>query len=91
MTLAEAKQQVKAAINGRQGCKGTEVPALLAYWPEVLDHDLTKMLDELVQDGELVEVEYSLPCQPERVKSFYLPAGTEVKIPGAYVFEGGWG
>lgn len=36
-------------------------------------------IDVLVSEGKLIEVEYCLP-NTDRLKSFLLPAGTEVKV-----------
>ena len=46
-------------------------------------HDISQLLEELVQAGEIIEVEYILPYMDYRLKSFYLPRGSEVKVKNA--------
>ena len=64
-------------VEAYQGLKSTELVAKLGEagfhdvsWPEVFE--------ALVKKGRLTEVEYTLPAMPYRVKSFYMPGGTNV-------------
>lgn len=67
---------VQTVINVN-GCKATELPIHLKE--KLLEIDsLTDAIQAAVNQGRLVEVEYVLPHQRYRVKSFLLPAGTEV-------------
>lgn len=43
---------------------------------EVWGCDLPELLSKMVQDGELVEVEYTLPDSDYRLRSIYFPKGT---------------
>ena len=37
-------------------------------------------LEELIRDGEIMEIEYTLPNMDYRVKSIYMPKGTSISI-----------
>lgn len=41
------------------------------------------VLEELVESGEIEEIEYTLASMPYRVKSIYFPKGTTIKIVSA--------
>ena len=76
MTLESAIIQVVA---NKQGVKATELvtllpPELLPSKFEVLDETLQK----LIVEGKIVEIQYVLGFMKHRVKSFYLPQGSEV-------------
>jgi len=86
MTLADVKELIVRKVNSLNGVKATA----LAGDPEVIeaclaaerdmheDVELVHLIDELIQDGELVEVEYILPDMQYRVKSLLLPKKAEV-------------
>lgn len=58
------------------GRKGNEVITEVA---EFIRHEnICVLLEELVAEGELVEIEYCSPEHPYRIKSFYLPKGSKV-------------
>jgi hypothetical protein len=64
-----------------QGCKAVN----LACQEEIIELDflssgnsLPEMVEELIEEGRLVEVEYTLPQLSFRLKSFLLPPGTQV-------------
>jgi hypothetical protein len=38
------------------------------------------VVNELVENGDIIEVEYVLSNMPHTIKSFYLPAGTVVTV-----------
>lgn len=64
------------------GIKNTDIVLELslycAAFPELSKMDIPELLEELVQENRLVEIEYVLPSMEYRIKSFYLPAGTEI-------------
>ena len=60
------------------GLKATELPARLPIPIEGVD--LVALIQELIDEGSLIEIEYVLPGMPYRAKSFLLPAGTYVSI-----------
>lgn len=75
MSKEEAKKLVLEACEF--GIKGPEIPQKLSG--ELLESfDLPSLLEELVKSGLLIEIEYSLPVLPYKLKSFYLPKGTTV-------------
>jgi hypothetical protein len=77
---------LKAVENGSKGVQVvTDVVHMLhvdnpASVASVLkNEDLVTLLGKMVADGEIVEIEYVLPGT-NRVKSFYLPKGTDVQV-----------
>ena len=75
------------AIARKQGCKVMELAAnkdiALACVTEDRNRkqvaSLFDNIDALVLEGKLIEIEYCLPSS-DRLKSFLLPANTEIKI-----------
>jgi hypothetical protein len=78
MTREEVKKRIGEAVAGVQGCKGPEIPSLIADFIGEVSGELTEILEEMVREKLLVEIEYSVPNLPMRLKSFYLPAGSLV-------------
>jgi len=66
-------------VNDMQGCKATELAARAANLG-LTGRTAVDAIDDLVLSGRLVEVEYTLPDMPDRVKSFLLPGGTQVRM-----------
>lgn len=68
------------AVEGAQGLKATEMAAIVAAEIGVtaVDGPFAETLDALIREGEIVEVEYTVPDLPYRVKSFLLPKGARV-------------
>lgn len=65
------------------GAKGVELSCRVAIdlHDKKIDFEpdmIIQCLNELVKDDELIEVEYSTPEMPNRVKSFYLPKGSVI-------------
>ena len=71
----EAKRLIVKVVANVQGCKATELAANTAIALGV-GQDLPKYLEELVRDDELIELEYTVPSIPYRLKSFLLPKGS---------------
>lgn len=77
-------------VNEKYGIKGTEliVEFVSAHMEGKLEpnvpHDLvvdyTEELNELVQQGDLVEIEVVLPDSAYRARSMYFPRGTEITV-----------
>ncbi len=47
-------------------------------------------IDRMVADGDLNEIEYTLPDRPHQIKSIYFPKGTvieSIKVNGCEVLE----
>jgi hypothetical protein len=87
-----AKDVLAKLVNDRSGIKAVE----LVIQKELLDldciHDVTELLDELVNEGRVVCIEYTLPPDNDRLKGFYLPAGTALRIKTVnsdMLFQGG--
>lgn len=76
ITMDEAVELVAKEVRELQGCKAMELIAsknLNAYdfsWPDAIE--------EAVQRGKIIEIEYMLPNMNWRIKSFYLPGGTRI-------------
>jgi hypothetical protein len=82
MTPQEAIRQVVS--NGKKAVElVTEVNILLSETGSEFPTDLPAIIDQMVKDGELVEIEYVLPDMNYRIKSFYLPKGTEIISVGS--------
>lgn len=74
-----AKESILSAVGN--GAKGVQVvtDVVILLQKEGIDiPDLPVLIDQMVKDRELVEVEYIVPCMSYRIKSFYLPAGSEI-------------
>ena len=83
ITVSEARSWVKAFVASVNGCKGVELASRYAELTVVAGGEyppLCSVLDQLVLDGELIEVEFVLPHLSHAAKSFYLPAGSEVAV-----------
>lgn len=79
MKINDLKDLIARTVASKQGCKATELVSI----PDIVmattkDTDITNLIEQMVADGELVEVEYVLPNLQFRVKSFLLPAGTKL-------------
>lgn len=76
---------IKAAIikivNEHQGIKAVDlvVEVSQSIFPEPMD-EFEAALIEAIEEGDVVEVEYTLPHMDYRVKSMYLPKDTMVQV-----------
>lgn len=91
MTRDEAKKLMVRAVTERQGLKLLDLLTQILDEDFVTDeqrrslmkqeeYHLPDLISELVSEGELVEVEYSLKNLPYRAKSFLLPKETQVRV-----------
>lgn len=80
MTRGEAKQLVCGLVTEKQGCKILDL--ILPYYshPGAEEHTIDSLVNELVEEDRLIEIEYVLPGMLYRIKSFLLPAGTDVTV-----------
>lgn len=78
MTRDKAKTLIQETVTNLRGCRRMELIAHDSMGPVIREFDID-IIDEMVSAGELVEIEYVLPTMNYRVKSFLLPAGTEVR------------
>ena len=81
----EAKNLVVQAVIELQGCKSTQLVVSdqlkdLYLAENASDLHLENLLADLVANGQLIEIEYELPNLNCRIKSFYLPKGTTVRV-----------
>jgi hypothetical protein len=80
MNKEEVKTFLVEKIVGLQGIKATELFSLPEVAVDLREFNIIDLMDELIGEGRIVEIEYALPEMNWRLKSFYLPAGTRVKI-----------
>jgi len=80
MTAEQAKERLLEKIVGLQRLKGTEICSIPELVIDLQGFDIPELLNEMVKEGQIMEIEYVLPEMNWRVKSFYLPAGTEARI-----------
>lgn len=65
------KEKILEAVTHMQGCKAlTLIAEVRGALPE--------LITELIDSGDLREIEYILPTMPYRIKSFLLPKGTDI-------------
>lgn len=78
MTADKAKEMLLEKIVGLQGMKATQIATEFAV--ELQDFNVPELLDQMVKEGKIIEIEYTLPEMTWRCKSFYLPGGADVWI-----------
>jgi hypothetical protein len=80
MEFKAFKQVLIDTITGVQGCKATELIAHVAekMGDEFPSHDFMQALSEIIDEGNIEEVEYILPQLDFRIKSFLLPKNTQI-------------
>lgn len=89
--IVEFKNLACDILAGRQGLKATELVAdeRIAEFNATHEIDVATALEELVAEKRVLEIEYTVPNLPERLKSFYLPMGSIVtRIAGATDTQG---
>ncbi len=63
------------------GIKGVELATILATeFIQLEQIEIMGTIEELVEQGEIIEIQYVLPHMDYRIKSFYLPKGTKIEI-----------
>ena len=82
MTIKEAKAILEAYVEDMQGTKATELCSSKQLIIMLKEFNIPELLEQLVTEHRVVEVEYTLPSMSYKVKSFYLPKGTVVRILG---------
>lgn len=80
LTKEKVKKLIQKVVESVQGIKATALIAEERLTPVLLstEHNIVLLLNEMVELGDLVEVEYILPSIPYRVKSFLLPKGSKI-------------
>ncbi len=80
------KDLVSKTVNEHQGIKATELVVLVVQQCSEFPfkhEEFENAVSELVEEGEIVELEYTLPSMDYRVKSYYLPKGTVIEVSKA--------
>lgn len=83
--VKEVEDTIIRIVESRNGLKATQLGLLVLS--DLQDRKLPiadvetyiKLVQKLIDEGRLVEVEYSVPAIPYRIKSFLLPAGSTVR------------
>lgn len=86
------RKELLKLVEEKQGCKAIElvVTATKYLVGVVPDDDLDKItviLEQLVQEDEVLEVEFVLPMMNWRCKSFLLPKGTDIRLSRGVVVQ----
>ena len=79
MNNEEVKNRIVEIVTEKQGCKATELCAI----KELIFKDckpIPELIDELIEEERIFEIEYVLPAMNYRIKSFLLPAETQIKM-----------
>jgi hypothetical protein len=84
VTKDEAKRLICSEVSAMQGCKITELLARPVFYSLHLEGGSTPeyipdLIEELIKENRLVEINYTLPNMPYRLKTFLLPAGSRVQ------------
>lgn len=78
MSREEVKQKLADYIRGRQGLKAMDLASDVTVMNITKGEPLHELLEELVSESRVMEIEYSTPSIPYRLKSFFLPEGSVV-------------
>lgn len=72
------KNEIVSIVEGGNGIKATELATIpsLVLMASKENIELLDLFEELVCEEKIVEVEYTVPSLPNRLKSFYLPKGS---------------
>jgi len=83
MPIITHKEAILTSINTRQGINGVDLilNCMGMLGPFKLNHnEYYAILANLVAEGEVVELEYTLPNMTYRLKSIYFPKGTKLYV-----------
>lgn len=72
--------KVREAVTERQGIKSVELVAYLGEKFNELPENLSEIIDGAVERGMIIEIEYTVPTQPGKAKSFYLPKESTLNL-----------
>ncbi len=86
MRLEDFKKLIIQRVEDLQGCKALKLLADRELINVGMSLDgkfhMPDILDEMLAEGSIIEIEYTLPSMPNRIKSFYLPKGTCIQEQG---------
>lgn len=79
-TLA-LRAAILAEISDSKALKATELVAkvVVAIGGQTVDQEFSEVLDALIEEGEIVEIEYVLDDMDSKIKSFLLPKGARLR------------
>lgn len=75
------KDAIRKVVSEHTGIKAVELVMEVSRQVASMDSYETE-LQQLIDDGEVIEVEYTLPHMDYRVKSIYFPKDTVIEIMG---------
>lgn len=73
------KDVINKVVNDHQGINTIDHALEVSRQVSEMD-DFEKSLMELIEEGEIVELEYTLPSMDYRVKNLYLPKNTMIQV-----------
>ena len=77
----DMKEKIIELVNDCGPIKATELIVKLIEIHDISQNNLIlDILNELVKNGDIIEVEYTLPQMNYRIKSLYFPKRTEIQI-----------
>lgn len=90
MTREKIKLKIVEMVISNQGMKATDFISIRAPLVDIANSEiivrlvenheiLDDLIEELIMEGEISEVKYTLPNFPYRVKSFLLPGKTLIR------------
>ncbi len=81
MTKLEIENKILDIVTASQGLKGVDLTLrVMSNDLQVTSNELFDIIFDLIEKGDLVEIEYELPSMGYRTKSFILPRGTKVNV-----------
>lgn len=90
--VVSLRDAILNTVNSHQGIKGVElVLNVMGSVGPVMFDDREYMLElsRLLDSGQIVEVEYTLPTMDYRIKSLYFPKGTKVHASQSNTIDDG--
>lgn len=83
----QIKDFIETKISVRGCIKATELFFQLGDFASSTHKELWELIEELKKEGKIIELEYVLPDENNRVKSIFFPAKTSFKIIGRVEHE----
>lgn len=71
---------LKSVSNGKKAIDLIPDIATIPEFQKILHHEFINEIEEMIHDGEIIEIEYELPSMEYRTKSIYFPSGTTIRI-----------
>jgi hypothetical protein len=78
MSKEKVKDKLTSYLRGKQGVKGIELASDIEVIKALGDQSFHEVMEELVEERRVVEIEYTIPSIPYRLKSFFLPEGAVI-------------